>query len=117
MYNRYVPQPDGSYHRSRVADPIPEPIKTAPHQKEPPPPSSAGTCQNCANKQNYRRSSSQKTKQQPHPQGIGSFLKQLIPKGFDTEDLLIILLLLLIAGDCQEDQNTALLTLVLYLFL
>ena len=31
--------------------------------------------------------------------------------------MLIILLLLLMAGDCQEDRNTALLTLVLYLFL
>ena len=29
----------------------------------------------------------------------------------------LILLLLLISGDCQEDQNTALLTLALYLFL
>lgn len=47
----------------------------------------------------------------------GSFLKQLLPKNFDTEDLLIVLLLLLMAGDCQEDQNTALLTLALYLFL
>ena len=28
-----------------------------------------------------------------------------------------VLLLLLMAGDCQENQNTALLTLVLYLFL
>lgn len=46
-----------------------------------------------------------------------SFLRQLLPKEFDTEDLLIVLLLLLMAGDCQENQNTALLTLVLYLFL
>jgi hypothetical protein len=48
---------------------------------------------------------------------VGSFLRQLLPKEFDTEDLLIVLLLLLMAGDCQENQNTALLTLVLYLFL
>jgi len=56
-------------------------------------------------------------RKQTPPQGIGSFLKQLIPGGFDTEDLLIVLLLLLMAGDCQEDRNTALLTLALYLFL
>ena len=31
--------------------------------------------------------------------------------------LVIVLLLLLMSGDCQEDQNTALLTLALYLFL
>ena len=48
---------------------------------------------------------------------MGSFFRQLLPKDFDTEDLLIILLLLLMSGDCKEDQNTALLTLVLYLFL
>lgn len=48
---------------------------------------------------------------------VGSFLKQLLPKHFDTEDLLIVLLLLLMSGDCREDQNTALLTLMLYLFM
>ena len=48
---------------------------------------------------------------------MGSFLKQLLPKNFDTGDLLIVLLLLVMAGDCQEDQNTALLTLALYLFM
>jgi len=51
------------------------------------------------------------------PTNVGSFLRQLLPKGFDTEDLLIVLLLLLMSGDCKEDQNTALLTLVLYLFM
>ena len=50
-------------------------------------------------------------------QSVGSFLKRLLPKGFDTGDLLIVLLLLIMAGDCEEDQNTALLTLVIYLFL
>jgi hypothetical protein len=48
---------------------------------------------------------------------IGHFFRGLLPRDFDTSDLLIILLLLLISGDCQEEQNTALLTLVLYLFL
>ena len=46
-----------------------------------------------------------------------SFLKNLLPKGFDTADLLIVLLLLLMAGDNQEEQNSALLTLALYLFM
>ena len=49
--------------------------------------------------------------------GIGGFLRQLLPKNVNTEDLLIILLLLLMSGDCAEDQNTALLTLAIYLFL
>jgi hypothetical protein len=49
-------------------------------------------------------------------EGAGSFLRRLLPKDFDTGDLLIVLLLLLMAGDCPEDQNTALLTLAIYLF-
>ena len=48
---------------------------------------------------------------------VTGFLKQLLPRNFDTADLLVILLLLLMSGDCGEDQNTALLTLALYLFL
>ena len=38
---------------------------------------------------------------------MGGFLKNLLPKDFDTGDLLILLLLLLMAGDCKEDQNWA----------
>ena len=45
------------------------------------------------------------------------FLKRLLPKDFDTGDLMIVLLLLLMAGDNCEDQNTALLTLAIYMFM
>jgi hypothetical protein len=38
----------------------------------------------------------------------------LIPKDFDTGDLIIVLLLLLMAGDREEDRSNALLTLALY---
>jgi len=48
---------------------------------------------------------------------IGGFLKRLIPKDFDTGDLIVVLLLLLMAGDKPEDKSTALLTLALYCFL
>ena len=48
---------------------------------------------------------------------IGNFLKHLLPKDFDTGDLIIVLLLLLIAGDNQESRNQALLTLALYFIL
>ncbi|MDD5954314.1 MAG: hypothetical protein PUD38_03835 [Firmicutes bacterium] len=48
---------------------------------------------------------------------MGSFLKQLLPKNFDTGDLLIVLLLLLMAGDCEEEKSNALLTLALYFFM
>ena len=45
------------------------------------------------------------------------FLRHLLPGDFNTEDLLVILLLLLMSGDCEEDRNNALLTMALYLFL
>ena len=98
MYNRYVPQQDGSHRRNRVEEPprpVPPPQK-APEVHIPP----------------------------PHPQtmppiggSIGGFLRQLLPRDFDTGDLIVVLLLLLMAGDKPEDKNTALLTLALYCFL
>lgn len=42
------------------------------------------------------------------------FLKNLLPKDFDTSDLFVVVLLLLMAGDNTEDKSTALLTLALY---
>ena len=58
----------------------------------------------------------------PEPQAtigmdMGGFLRNLIPRDFDTGDLIVVLLLLLMAGDKPEDKNTALLTLALYCFL
>jgi hypothetical protein len=48
---------------------------------------------------------------------VSGFLRNLLPKDFDTGDLLVVLLLLLMAGDNSEDHTSALLTLALYLFL
>lgn len=48
---------------------------------------------------------------------MAGFLKNLLPRDFDTGDLLVVLLLLLISADECEDRSTALLTLALYLFL
>lgn len=118
MYNRYIPQNDGTYCRRSVPDPQNEPPKSRPPERpqppvQPPPPPLP--CPNCMHPPNMRR--------KPVPPrtdttgSIGVFLKQLLPKDFGTEDLLIVLLLLLMAGDCPEDQNSALLTLALYLFL
>ena len=131
MYNRYVPQSDGSFRRSHIPDP-PVPSRKEAPCKEPPgteiclpetndttakkpvcppvkprqnsarPKASPNRCDNCPDRKNG---------------SIGGFLKSLLPKDFDSGDLLVVLLLLLMAGDCQEDQNSALLTLVLYLFL
>ncbi len=95
MYNRYIPQQDGTYQKNRIPTPPPPPpseaSKPAPDEQTPPP---------------YRQ-----------PEGAYSFLQQLLPKGLDTGDLLIIILLLLMAGDGKENKNSWLLTLALYLFL
>ena len=123
MYNRYIPQPDGSYRRNRMPDPAlhpgNQPIRREPQAPRPTPP--------CPEVPPPQSSCIPPRQPKPHPQkpcgapqkdaGIGSFLRQLLPKGIDTDDLLIILLLLLMTGDCAEDQNTALLTLAIYLFL
>lgn len=90
MYNRYIPRSDGSFQKNQMPDqqPAPPPI----HSPQPLPP------------------------QRPTQSPV-AFFKNLLPKDFDTGDLIVVLLLLLMAGDCQEDQNTAILTLALYLFL
>ena len=110
MYNRYIPQPDGSYRRNRVQDPQQpsQPPKPRPEEPPCPPPEPE-----CFPEEKHTR---------PIPPcrkntGAGDFLRQLLPKNLDTGDLLVIILLLLMAGDCQEDKNTALLTLALYLFM
>lgn len=147
MYNRYIPQSDGSYRRSYVPDrapqnppqprreahrpqsPSPSPPFGEQEQKDPehtPKPSvPAPVCPH--NRQRCPYSAGRNT-QRKHPEpeacendrkdgNILDFLRNLLPKDFDTGDLLVVLLLLLMAGDCKEDQNSALLTLVLYLFM
>ena len=101
MYNRYIPQPDGSYRKNAMPE----------------------------SRQNVQRQASQRptspvspplpaiNQRPPQQDSIPSFLRQLIPQGFDTGDLIIVLLLLLIAGDSQESRNNALLTLALYFIL
>ncbi len=107
MYNRYVPQSDGSYRRRRMDDEPRRPQQPAPPPKPPQKPLPEPSCP--PPKQDIRP---------PHQsQNVGGFLKQLLPKSFDTSDLIIMLLLLLLAGDCEEDRTTAMLTLVLYLFM
>ena len=94
MYNRYIPQQDGTFQKNRVQqppNPVPEPPPT------PPPPVDIPNCRK--------------------EESAGSFFRQLLPKNIDTGDLLIIVLLLLLAGDCEENKDTWLLTLALYLFL
>ena len=105
MYNRYIPQPDGSFRRNPTAEQRSQPQRTSqppPRPAPPPPPQPPPPAP-------PRRS--------PQPESIPGFLRQLIPQGFDTGDLIIVLLLLLIAGDSQEARSNALLTLALYFIL
>ena len=101
MYNRYIPKTDGSFQKHAVPEPAHTrtPIPTPPQPPPPPDPPSVSI-------------------HKPTQDGTGlGFLRNLLPKQFDTGDLIIVLLLLLIAGDCEENQNSALLTLALYFFM
>ena len=105
MYNRYIPQPDGSYRRNPLPSAPPRPQRPpTPPAPQPPPEHCEPVApdMNCPAKQGFR---------------AGDFLRRLLPKNLDTGDLLIIVLLLLMSADCEEEQNTALLTLALYLFM
>ena len=109
MYNRYIPQPDGTFRRNYIPDP-PPPRRPAPPEPECPPPPEPECPPPIPDKPHRRPPCQQNT-------GAGDFLRRLLPKNLDTGDLMVILLLLLMAGDCAEDKNTALLTLALYLFM
>lgn len=122
MYNRYVPQPDGSYRKNRV----PEPGRPQIQQRPPAPPkqkqeaSTQPVCEAplpCPPAHTEQSPRPCPRKAQSTQDSISSFFKQLLPKDLDTADLLIIILLLLMAGDREEDRSNALLTLALYFFL
>ncbi len=104
MYNRYIPQGDGTYRKNRMEDSSAP--RQKPNQKPPnsPPP-------------DQQRPSSSAIPSNFLGIDIGSFFRNLIPRNLDTGDLLVIVLLLLMAGDCSEDKSTSLLTLALYLFM
>lgn len=102
MYNRYIPQPDGSFRRNAMQEQRQNPQRQAPQPQRPAPPPQPV------------QQPTPPPKRPPQPEPITGFLRQLIPQGFDTGDLIIVLLLLLIAGDSQENRSHALLTLALY---
>ena len=98
LYNRYIPQQDGTFRRKQEPDMArPNPPRPNLPPQEPPhnPPH----------------------REPPMTDNVSGFLKRLIPRDFDTGDLIVVLLLLLMAGDKPEEKNTALLTLALYCFL
>lgn len=101
MYNRYSPQPDGSYRKNTLQDASPPPSKQENFSPPPKPADSSPLPQYST----------------PPPKignNIPSFLRRLLPKDMDTGDLFIILLLLLMAGDSQENKTNSILTLALY---
>ena len=100
MYNRYVPQSDGSFQRNRMPDKAPPSGSSPPPPQQPappPPPPSMPIIQSSG--------------------GPFGFLKQILPNGFDFGDLAILFLLLLMAGDNKENRDNALLTMALYFIL
>lgn len=81
-----------------------------PHREEPEP-------EHCE-----RKTPSGNLKAPPPPphrrsESSGDFWQRLLPKDFDTGDLLVAAMLLLMAGDNPESKNTALLTLAMYFML
>lgn len=121
MYNRYIPQPDGSYLRSRVSErPREKPAAPVEAQEPlPPPPAAQAHTPSPPKREAPRPSRPQKHESRPDPQNknVAAFLRQLLPQNFDTGDLMVVLLLLLMSENSKDGQNTALLTLVIYLFL
>ena len=122
MYNRYVPQPDGSYCRRQVQDKHPPQPKPDPHPTEKPKDPPKIEPEKRCEKKPESPCEKDPPKKQPCPncpqhQSAGGFLRSLLPRDFDTGDLLIVLLLIIMAGDSEDGQNTALLTLALYFFM
>lgn len=122
MYNHYIPQSDGSYRRSNIPEqqrqsrrsaPIPSPApspRPEPAPEEPPcPASSPPASPVCAPAQNVP--------EQHGTGGILSFLKGLLPRQIDTDDLLIILLIFLMNREEDCDGLSPMLTLALYFLL
>lgn len=101
VYNRYIPGADGRFQRTVVEKPCPPPMPEPPAECAPPQPP---------------------VPRPPQPPGCaqkdGSFLRKLLPQGFDTGDLLILLILLLLLVDGDEDDTVSvLLTFAAFLLL
>lgn len=134
MYNHYIPQSDGSYRRSSMPErghkpqfnspiipspkpaaqpqqPEPEAVPCAAPQKPPQaaPDREARDNQNCSHPA--------PPVPQSNSQGILSFLKGLLPREIDTDDMLIILLIMLMNRDDDCDGLSPMLTLALYFLL
>ncbi|MBE6981279.1 MAG: hypothetical protein E7437_03025 [Ruminococcaceae bacterium] len=108
MYNRYIPQPDGTFRKCRQ----PDQARRQDHPKPKPHPAS----KNPPETEQVQHSHKPQPAINPSQPGLG-FLRQLLPKDFDTGDLIVILLLLLMAGDNEESRSNAILTIALYILM
>ena len=120
MYNRYIPQPDGTHKRKKTFEQTNHAIpsqanfshiekiceKDNPHSQQ-------------DNEKNHVIFEPRKrnVQRQKVNQRTNSFLQNILPRELDAGDLIIIILLLLVSGDCPDEQNNALLTLAIYLFM
>lgn len=119
MYNRYIPQPDGSYQKKLTHESVQQESKTAQNHLQPPPPTAPKHIQHTPTIHENDTASQPHHRNPPklEHRSITDFFKQLLPKDLDTADLIIILLFLLMAADREENKSNALLTLALYFFM
>ena len=121
MYNRYVPQPDGTYKRKAVNSQLNMPSPVLPrHEVHRDTPPGGDTSKYLPKECNERPKQRRERPSTPtrHEKSAASFLRDLLPRDLDAGDLLVVILLLLISADNSgEEQSNALLTLALYLFM
>lgn len=108
MYNRYIPNPDGTFRREVVPDAPLDGITPEPVAEESSAPNEPAVFEQAA--------VPQRTAEQPGP-GAPAFRKML-PTAIDTGDLLVLLILLLLLVDGDEDNYlSVLLTIAAFILL
>ena len=120
MYNRYIPQSDGTYRRKSMPEPPrPQPQPQPQQRPEPEPIQEQEALAEIPEVPPMERKPQKPPRrtaagsQPKHEQSAKSFLSGLIPRDIDAGDLAVILLLLLLGGEDGKD-DTALLTLAMY---
>ena len=114
MYNHYIPQSDGSVRRSSVPETNRRPSPAKPPAPPPPPPPQPKPEPECKPAPPKQPDPPPCITAQDNPLG---FLRKLLPKDLDISDLVIIGLLLLLSAEECEDDLSPLLTIALYFLL
>ena len=91
MYNRYVPDAAGVYRQTTVETvpdipdtPLQPPVQPAAPPLPPPPPALVA---------------------EPGRRSLSGLLERFLPRGMDTGDLLVLLILILLAVDGEEEDS------------